>query len=191
MNTLAILGLTLIILVIYGVGIYNRLVRQKVATDNAWSQIDVQLKRRYDLIPNLVETAKGYAKHEQETLEQVITARNSAMAAASQGDVRGVSEAEGMLAGMLRQVFALSESYPELKANENFLQLQEELTSTENKVSFSRQHYNDSVGLFNTSIQQFPNNIVAGFTGFNAREFFELDEAELKAAQQPPSVNFN
>ena len=191
MNTLAILGLTLIILVIYGVGIYNRLVRQKVATDNAWSQIDVQLKRRYDLIPNLVETAKGYAKHEQETLEQVITARNSAMAAASQGDVRGVSEAEGMLAGMLRQVFALSESYPELKANENFLQLQEELTSTENKVSFSRQHYNDSVGIFNTSIQQFPNNIVAGFTGFNAREFFELDEAELKAAQQPPSVNFN
>jgi len=186
MNTLAILGLTLIILVIYGVGIYNRLVRQKVATDNAWSQIDVQLKRRYDLIPNLVETAKGYAKHEQETLEQVITARNSAMAAASQGDVRGVSEAEGMLAGMLRQVFALSESYPELKANENFLQLQEELTSTENKVSFSRQHYNDSVGLFNTSIQQFPNNIVAGFTGFNAREFFELDEAELKDAQQPP-----
>ncbi len=96
-----------------------------------------------------------------------------------------------MLSGMLRQVFALSEAYPDLKANENFLRLQEEITSTENKVSFSRQHYNDSVGLFNTSIQQFPNNLVAGFTGFNAREFFELEEAELKAAQQPPSVNFN
>ena len=191
MNALIVIGIILLFLVLYGINVYNTLVRQKVATDNAWSQIDVQLKRRYDLIPNLVETAKGYAKHEQETLDKVIQARNSAMSAAAHGDVRGVSEAEGVLSGMLRQVFALSEAYPDLKANENFLRLQEELTSTENKVSFSRQHYNDSVGLFNTSIQQFPNNLVAGFTGFNAREFFELEEAELKAAQQPPSVNFN
>ncbi|MCI5066256.1 LemA family protein [bacterium] len=184
---IAILGA----LLFYLVGIYNSLVLKRVACENAWSQIDVQLKRRYDLIPNLVETVKGYATHEQETFEKVIQARNSAASAASEGNVRGVSEAEGMLSGMLRQVFALSEAYPELKANDNFLRLNEELTSTENKVSFARQHYNDSVATYNTSLQQIPNNFVAQYGGFLAKEFFEVDPAEAKAVQQAPSVSFS
>ncbi|MCB0328862.1 MAG: LemA family protein [Bdellovibrionales bacterium] len=188
-SVLIILGVAAAI-VFWAVGIYNGLVLKKVATENAWSQIDVQLKRRYDLIPNLVQTVKGYAKHEQETLEKVIQARNSAMNAAAKGDVRGVSEAEGMLTGMLRQVFALSEAYPDLKANESFLKLQEELTSTENKVGFSRQHYNDSVATYNTAIQQVPGNIIAGFVGYTAKEFFELDASEAAAAKQAPQVSF-
>lgn len=190
MTSLLVLLLIAGALLVYLVGIYNGLVQKKVATENAWSQIDVQLKRRYDLIPNLVETVKGYASHEQETLEKVIQARNSAVSAADNGDVGQVAAAENMLTGALRQIFALSESYPDLKANENFAQLQEELTSTENKVSFSRQHYNDSVALFNTAIQQVPNNIVAGFAGFTAREFFELAFDEKEAAQKPPQLSF-
>ena len=185
-TTLVLLGI-IAALVFYGVGIYNGLVLKKVATENAWSQIDVQLKRRYDLIPNLVNTVKGYAKHEQETLEKVIQARNTAQSAAASGDVRGLSQAEGMLTGMLRQVFALSEAYPDLKANESFLQLQEEITTTENKVSFSRQHYNDSVATYNTAIQQVPANIVAGFVGYTAKEFFEIEVAEEREA---PQVSF-
>ncbi|MCB0352977.1 MAG: LemA family protein [Bdellovibrionales bacterium] len=175
----------------YCVGIYNNLVRLKVATENAWSQIDVQLKRRYDLIPNLVETVKGYAKHEQETLEKVIQARNSAMSAQQSGDLQSLASAENQLSGTLRQLFALSESYPDLKANENFLSLQEELTTTENKVSFSRQHYNDSVGLYNTAIQQVPNNFIAGFGAMTPKQFFQLDAAEAQAVKQAPKVSFS
>lgn len=175
----------------YFVGIYNNLVRLKVATENAWSQIDVQLKRRHDLIPNLVETVKGYASHEQETLERVIQARNSAVAAQQSGDLQSLASAESALSGTLRQLFALSESYPDLKANENFKSLQEELTTTENKVSFSRQHYNDSVGAYNTAIQQVPNNFVAGFGGMTQKQFFELDAAEAAAVKQAPKVSFS
>jgi LemA protein len=121
------------------------LVSKRIATENAWSQIDIQLKRRHDLIPNLVETVKGYASHEKETLERVIQARNAAVAAPGSRDIAATSQAENMLSGALRQIFALSENYPDLKANTSFLQLQEEITSTENRISFARQHYNDSV----------------------------------------------
>src|SRR3989454_10983891 len=148
---LVALGL-LVVLVLWLVGIYNGLVRARNETKNAWSQIDVQLKRRHDLIPNLVETVKGYAKHERETFERVMQARNMAMAA------KGVAErveAENVLTGALKSLFALAEAYPELKANQNFLRLQEELTSTENKVAFSRQFYNDSVMGYNTQIEGF------------------------------------
>lgn len=177
-------------LVLYMVVIYNGLVTKRVQTENAWSQIDVQLKRRHDLIPNLIETVKGYASHEKETLERVIQARNSAIAAGG-NDLKTQAAAENMLSGALRQIFALSESYPDLKANQNFAQLQEELTSTENRISFARQHYNDSVAVFNTAIQQVPANIVAGFGGFTAKEFFELDAAEAAAAKSPPQVSFS
>lgn len=178
-------------LVVFGVMIYNGLVVKRVNTENAWSQIDVQLKRRHDLIPNLVETVKGYAGHEKETLERVIQARNAAVAAGGSENVGEMAAAEGMLTGALRQIFALSESYPDLKANENFLQLQEELTSTENRISFARQHYNDSVSIYNTAIHQIPYNMVAAVGGFQAREFFELDAAEAAAVKQPPSVSFS
>ena len=171
------------------IGMYNGLVRLKIATENAWSQIDVQLKRRHDLIPNLVETVKGYASHEQETLERVIQARNAAITAGD-GSVKDQSVAENALSGALRQIFALSESYPDLKANQNFSELQEELTSTENRISFARQHYNDSVGLYNTKIYQVPTNIIAGISGFKERDFFELDPEEQAAAKEAPKVSF-
>ncbi len=177
------LGVVLFIL-LGGVYFYNGLVTRRVRCRNAWSQIDVQLKRRYDLIPNLVETVKGYAAHERETLERVIQARNQAIGA--QG-VAQQAEAENFLTGALRQLFALSESYPQLKANENFAQLQEELTSTENKIAFARQHYNDSVGLYNTAREKFPANLVAGAFSFKAEEFFELEEAEER---EVPKVEF-
>ena len=161
----------------------------RVACENAWSQIDVQLKRRYDLVPNLVETVKGYASHEQETFEKVIQARNAA-ASTTPDNLQAKAQAENMLSGALRQLFALSEAYPDLKANENFAQLQEELTSTENKISFARQHYNDTAGQYNTAIQQVPNNIVAGFGNFPMREFFELDANEAEAAKSAPEIKF-
>ncbi|HOF19472.1 MAG TPA: LemA family protein [Phycisphaerae bacterium] len=166
------------------VAIYNGLVQKRIRCQEAWSQIDVQLKRRYDLIPNLVETVKGYAAHEKETLERVIQARNAAIAA--QG-VKQQAEAENMLTGALKQLFALSEAYPNLKANENFAQLQEELTSTENKISFSRQHYNDSSAVYNTARETFPNNLVAGVFGFQRQDFFELED---KAEREAPKVKF-
>lgn len=194
MQTLLLLVVLILVaalaLVGYGVMIYNSLIRKRVATDNAWSQIDVQLKRRHDLIPNLVETVKGYAGHEKDTLERVIQARNAAVSATKTDSVAESSQAENMLTGALRQIFALSESYPDLKANQNFLELQEEISSTENRISFARQHYNDSVAVYNASIQQIPQNIVAGIGGFKAKEFFELSEAEAEAAQQPPQVSF-
>ncbi|MFO7768776.1 MAG: LemA family protein [bacterium] len=162
-------------LVLFVVGTYNSLVTLRNRVKNAWSQIDVQLKRRYDLIPNLVETVKDYMDYEQETLQQVIQARNAAI------DAEGPAEqgqAENALTGALRQLFALVENYPDLKANENVLALQEELTSTENKISFARQHYNDMVMTFNTRIQQFPANIVAGLFDFGEQEFFEIESGE-------------
>ena len=158
--------------------------------DNAWSQIDVQLKRRHDLIPNLVETVKGYASHEKETFERVIQARNSAVTASQGGNVGAQIQAEGALTGALRQLFAVAEAYPDLKANQNFSQLQEELVSTENRIGFARQNYNDSVGAFNTAIEQIPGNLVAGFGDFKKRLFFELDPNEKAAASQPPKVSF-
>jgi LemA protein len=174
----------LVLVVIFVISLYNNLVRNRVRCKEAWSQIDVQLKRRYDLIPNLVETVKGYAGHEKETLERVVQARNQAMAASG---VREQAQAENMLTGALRQLFALSEAYPNLKANENFMQLQEELTSTENKISFARQHYNDSAAVYNTACQTFPGNMVAGMFGFQPQEYFELEDA---AAREAPKVKF-
>ena len=190
MSESLIIIVILVGIILYAVGIYNGLVRKRIGTENAWSQIDVQLKRRHDLIPNLVEVVKGYAAHEQETFEKVIQARNAAVSANSGDDIAGLAQAESMLTGALRQLFALSESYPELKANENFLQLQEEVASTENRISFARQHYNDSVSVYNTAIQQIPANIVAGIGGFKNKEFFELDAAEAEAAKTPPKINF-
>jgi len=174
----------LVLLLLVAIYTYNSLVTKRVRVRNAWSQIDVQLKRRYDLIPNLVETVKGYAAHEKETLEAVIAARNQAIGA--QG-VAQQAEAENMLSGALRQLFALSESYPNLKANENFARLQEELTSTENRIAFARQHYNDVTASYNTACQTFPNNLLAGMFGFKLEDFFELEEPEMREA---PKVSF-
>jgi len=173
-----------VVLFFVAIGIFNNLVVLRKRCDNGWAQIDVQLKRRYDLIPNLVETVKGYLKHEREVLENVTKARQQAI------DVTGVkaqAQAENVLTGALRQLFAVAESYPDLKANQNMLALQEELASTENKISFSRQHYNDVVLEYNTRIEQVPANIFASLFNFKAREFFEVaEEAEKKA----PKVSF-
>ena len=168
------------------IGIYNGLVRLRNRVKNAWAQIDVQLKRRHDLIPNLVETAKGYMKHERETLESVTNARNLAQKAIGTG-VGAQSKAGGELSGALARLLVVVENYPDLKANQNFLALQEELTSTENKISFSRQYYNDSVLRLNDKIQMFPSNIVASMLGFKLGEFFEVTVAEEREA---PKVSF-
>ena len=173
-----------VLIVLFLVAIYNGLVGKRVRCREAWSQIDVQLKRRYDLIPNLVETVKGYAAHERETLEAVIQARNAAISATG---VQQQAEAENMLTGALNKLFALSEAYPNLKANENFAQLQEELTSTENKIAFSRQHYNDSSAVYNTARQKFPNNTVANMFGFQQQDYFEIEEP---AQREAPKVSF-
>jgi len=155
---------------------YNSLVRLRNRTKNAWAQIDVQLRRRYDLIPNLIETVKGYAEHEKETFDAVIQARSSAMAATGPVDQ---AQNENLLEGTLKSLFALSEAYPDLKANVNFLELQEELTSTESKIAFARQHFNDSVLGYNNKIEVFPSNLIAGIFKFEQEEFYEVeDEAE-------------
>ena len=175
-----IVGIVAVLAVVFVV-IYNRLVRLRNGYRNAFSQIDVQMKRRHDLIPNLVETVKGYAKHERETLEAVIAARNQAekireKLAGAVGDAHTMAQlgqAEGMLGSVLGRLFALSEAYPDLKANENFQQLQEELTSTENRVAYARQFYNDTVNRYNTKIQSMPSNIIAGMFHFTEREYFE------------------
>ena len=180
---LVVIGL----LVLFAIFVYNRLVSRQVETQNAYSQIDVQLKRRYDLIPNLVETVKGYATHEKETFERVIQARNAAMNATGVGEK---AAAENQLTGTLKTLFALAEAYPELKANQNFLALQEELSATENRIGFSRQHYNDVVSQYNAFLQSFPANIFAGMFGFRAAEFFQLDPAEAAAVRQAPKVKF-
>ncbi|MCX6541265.1 MAG: LemA family protein [Actinobacteria bacterium] len=180
---LIVIGLVAL-LVIFGIVLYNGLIRKRNTVDNAWSQIDVQLKRRIDLIPNLVETVKGYATHEKETLDAVIRARNSAMAAPANPAAQ--AQADNMLTGALRQVFALSEAYPDLKANQNFLALQEELTATEGRVAYARQFYNDSVLGYNNALQTFPTLIFAKMMSFTAREFFEAEPG----AREVPKVQF-
>jgi LemA protein len=179
-----ILLIIIVVLVFAAIGIFNNLVVLRKRCDSAWAQIDVQLKRRYDLIPNLVETAKGYLKHEREVLENVTKARQQAI------DVRGVKEqakAENMLTSTLRSLFAVAENYPDLKANQNMLALQEELSSTENKISFARQHYNDMVLEYNTKIEQVPSNVFATVFNFKARDFFEIEDP---AEKKPPKVSF-
>ena len=173
MIVLLIVLAVVVVLVIYVIVLYNNLVRFRNRIENAWAQIDVQLKRRWDLIPNLVETVKGYASHEKETLERVIQARNAATTA--QGPA-AQAESENLLTGALRQLFAVSEAYPDLKANTNFLELQEELTSTEGRIAFARQHYNDTVLKYNTAIETFPAVILAGPLRFTEREYFEADD---------------
>ena len=177
-----IIGIVVLLLLIFG-GTYNRLVALRNRIDNAWSQIGVQLKRRYDLIPNLVNTVKGYAAHEKEIFEKVAEARNSAISAKSVPDQ---AQAENQITQALRQFFAVVENYPDLKANQNFLALQEELTATEGRIAFARQFYNDTVLSYNNKVQQFPSRIVAGMFNFTAREFFQVEEA----ATGPVNVQF-
>lgn len=186
----------LAVLVFWAVAAYNGLVAARNRFKNAFAQIDVQLQRRYDLIPNLVETAKGYLKHERETLEAVIQARNQAQtaskAAAARPDdaaaIGALAAAEGVLTGAMGRFFALAEAYPDLKANESMQQLMEELSSTENKVAFSRQHFNDAVTDYNNRREQFPTNVVAGMFGFDYAELLEIESPEVREA---PKVSFN
>ena len=182
-------------IVFWAIGIYNRLVNERNRVRNAFAQIDVQLTRRHDLIPNLVEAVKGYMKHERETLEAVIKARNMAASAldaanadpANAAAMKKLGGAEGALSSVLGRLFALSESYPDLKANQNMMQFQEELASTENKVAFSRQAFNDSVLSYNNSAENFPNNVIAGTFGFELASFLEIDTEEMRDA---PEVSF-
>jgi LemA protein len=194
--TILIIACVVVVLfLLFAIGVYNTLVTLRNRYKNAFSQIDVQLKRRYDLIPNLVETAKGYMRHERETLEAVINARNSAVsasqrAAISPGDsaaMGGLNLAESQLTGALGRLFALSEAYPDLKANQNMLALQEELTTTENKVAFARQAFNDAVTSYNTGIEKFPNNLIAGMAGFSPAQLFETESPKEREA---PRVSF-
>ncbi|HTX66005.1 MAG TPA: LemA family protein [Opitutaceae bacterium] len=192
---LILLGLV-VVLALFVAGIYNRLVALRNRFKNAFAQIDVQLKRRYDLIPNLVETAKGYLKHEHSTLEDVIKARNIALAAsqaaaanpADAGAVKNLVGAETGLAGALSRLMVVAEQYPDLKANQNMMQLSEELTSTENRVSFARQAYNDSVMVYNTTRETFPNVFFAGMFGFDTAQLFQIEDAAERAA---PKVSFS
>jgi LemA protein len=163
------------------IGMYNRLIALRNRIENAWSQIDVQLKRRVDLIPNLVETVKGYAAHEKETFERVIQARSALVNAG--GDVKAQGEADAMLTGALKSLFAVAEAYPDLKANQNFLNLQEELTSAEDRVAYARQFYNDSVLSYNTQIQKFPTVLLAGWFHFEKREFFDAAPEDTETPQ--------
>jgi len=171
------------LLVLVAIALYNRLVRYRNQIDNAWSQIDVQLRRRYDLIPNLVNTVKGYAAHEKQTFENVTAARAAGVAAKTVGEQ---AQAENMITQALRQLMAVVENYPELKANQNFLALQEELTGTEGRIAFARQFYNDQVLTYNNLVQQFPSSVIASMGGFSTREFFEIEEA----ATGPVQVQF-
>jgi LemA protein len=195
MTTLIVVLVVVVGLALWAVSKYNGLVRLRNGVKNAFSQIDVQLKRRYDLIPNLVETAKGYMKHERETLDAVINARNRAITAEAKaasgptqpGAIKELQQAEGQLQGAMTRFFALAEAYPDLKANQNMAVLQEELTSTENKVAFARQAYNDSVMVYNTARESFPTNVVAGALGFQAADLFQLESDAERAA---PKVSF-
>ncbi len=180
---LIILVVVLVLLALYVIASYNGLVSLRNRIENAWAQIDVQLKRRYDLIPNLVETVKGYASHERETLDAVIQARNVGMSAQGPHDQ---AEAENMLSGALKSLFALSEAYPDLKANQNFAQLQEELTGTEGRIAYARQFYNDTVYRYNTKVQSFPANILANMFRFSEREYFQADDE----SRGPTQVSF-
>ena len=183
---LIVAGVIVVIVLLWLMGAYNGLVRLRNQVKNAWAQIDVQLKRRWDLIPNLLETVKGYAAHEKETLQNVTEARNIAQGAAGKG-VAAQADAESGLVAALSRLMVVVEAYPDLKANQNFLALQEELTSTENKISFSRQFYNDVVMRFNTRTEVFPTNIVAGMFNFKQAELFELKD---EAAREAPKVEF-
>ncbi len=184
MPTLIVVGI-LVLVVLFFIGIYNSLVRLRNQVDNSWSQIDVQLKRRHDLIPNLIETAKGYMQHERGTFEAITNARSQAMNAKT---VAESSQAEGALGAALSKFLLTVENYPDLKANQNFLALQEELTSTENKISFARQGYNDEVLSYNNKTEMFPSNIVAGMFSFKKRDFFEIEAA---AEREVPKVSFS
>ena len=183
-------------IVFWGIGIYNRLVNERNRVRNAFAQIDVQLTRRFDLIPNLIEAVKGYMKHERETLENVIKARNTAVSnldaakvdPANAEAIRQLGESTGILDGMLSRLFALSEAYPDLKANQNMLEFQEELTTTENKVAFARQAFNDSVMSYNNTAENFPNNIIAGFFSFELASFLEIESEEKR---EVPEVSFS
>ncbi|MGE0485477.1 MAG: LemA family protein [Gammaproteobacteria bacterium] len=195
MGTIIVLALV-VLLAMVGIGLYNSLVADRNRFKNAFAQIDVQLQRRYDLIPNLVETAKGYLKHERETLEAVIQARNQAQAAARAASahpedpraIAGLAAAEGVLGGAMGRFFALAEAYPDLKANQSMQQLMEELTTTENKIAFARQHFNDAVTTYNNRREQFPSNIIAGMFSFAAAELLEITNPEVREA---PKVSFS
>lgn len=173
-----------VVVVLWLIAIYNGLIKMKNRTDEAWSDIDVQLKRRYDLIPNLIETVKGYATHERELFEKVTQARTAAMGAENPNEK---AEKENVLSGTLKSLFAVSENYPDLKANQNFLELQRELTDTEDKIQASRRFYNGNVRDINIKIEQFPNNLIAGTLGFKKRDFFEVDG---ESEREPVKVEF-
>jgi LemA protein len=176
----------ILVIVLWLIAIYNGLIRSRIRVKEAWSDIDVQLKRRYDLVPNLIETVKGYARHEQETFDKVVKARSAAMNTSSD-DLQQKTEAENALSSTLKSIFALAENYPDLKANQNFLELQRELTDTEDKIMASRRFYNSNVRSFNTKIEVFPTNLLAKQLGFTKEEFFELNE---EAAREPVKVQF-
>ena len=183
MTAIIIIGAILVVLAGYVISVYNKLINQRNKVENQWSQIDIQLKRRADLIPNLVETVKGYAKHEEGTFKAVVEARNKAVNA---GTVNEKIEANNELSGALTKLFALAEAYPELKANENFLKLQDDLKETEDKITYARQFYNDAAMTYNNLIQMFPSNIVAGMFGFKKYDFFKATEEE----KETPKVKF-
>lgn len=183
-TVIIIIFAVIILLVFYGIGVYNKLVNSRNKVKDQWAQIDVQLKRRADLIPNLVETVKGYAKHEKNTLTEVIEARNKFVSA---GSINEEIEANNQLTGALNKLFALSESYPELKANQNFISLQNDLKDTEDKISYARQFYNDTVLTYNNLVQMFPSNIVANMFKFEVYEFFKIEEKE----KEVPKVSFD
>jgi len=183
MVAVIILLVVIVLIALYLVSAYNGLVKVRNRIENGWAQIEVQLKRRFDLIPNLVETVKGYAAHEKGTLEAVIAARNSAMTASGPA---GIAASDNALTGTLKSLFALSEAYPDLKANTNFLNLQEELSGTEGKIAYARQYYNDEVRAYNTKVQSFPTNMIASKFGFKEREYFQAPEGE----RGPVAVKF-
>ncbi|MEX0924731.1 MAG: LemA family protein [Candidatus Paceibacterota bacterium] len=181
-----LLGLV-VLLALWVIWAYNRFIKLVNRTEEAWADIDVQLKRRYDLIPNLVSTVQGYAAHEKETFQNVTEARSQAMQAEATGDPAQTAQAENMLSGALKSLFAVAEAYPDLKANENFLELQRELSDTENKIQAARRFYNGNVRDLNTSIQSFPQNVIASTFSFSERDFFEIEEAEQR---DPVKVEF-
>lgn len=185
MTAVIIILVIIVAIALFLVSIYNSLIQLRNRVKNAWSQIDVQLKRRHDLIPNLIETVKGYMKHERELMENITKYRSQAMDAGSVGEK---AKAESLLSGALGQLRVQIENYPDLKANQNFLALQEELTGTENRISFSRQAYNDQVLFYNNKIQMFPSNIVAGMFGFKEEEFFQIEDPKEK---EVPKVSFS
>ena len=185
MVPLIVIAIVVVLLTVFIIAAYNSLIRLRNQVDNSWSQIDVQLKRRHDLIPNLVETAKGYMQHERQTFEAITEARSKAMGARN---VSEASQTEGALGDALSKFMLVVENYPDLKANQNFLAIQEELTSTENKISFARQSYNDQVLFFNNKTQVFPSNIIANTFNFSKRDFFEL---ESETEREVPKVSFS